>query len=172
MIQSRPHHSLRRSAAVALATTGLVAAGLAAAPVDASPGHAWGHLKGHCRAVHRTGVGTDDGAGTTTATIYRGSHEVGSTVGMFVTGPPTDTVVPFTGTIVFTDTHGTLNAPVTGTLDPATGAFASASDTVTGTGDYSTVTGALSFRGVEDLTALTFTEVVHGKLCVPKRVQH
>ena len=33
-------------------------------------------------------------------------------------------------------------------------------------------TGRLTFAGVEDLGGLTFTETVHGKLCVPKNKQH
>ena len=165
---------LRTSVAAVLATSALVAAGLVSAPADASHGHghAWGHLKGHCRAVHASGVGTDDGAGGTTATLYRGNREIGTTVGTFAMGVVTDGVAAFSGTITFTDDHGTLVAPVEGTLDLATGEFESSSDTVTGTADYATVTGKLTFRGVEDLTALTFTEVVHGKLCVPKKHPH
>jgi hypothetical protein len=73
---------------------------------------------------------------------------------------------------VFTNNYGTLVAPVEGTLDTASGEFESVSETVTGTGDYAEVTGKLRFWGVEDLTALTFTEMVHGKLCVPKKKQH
>ena len=170
---------LRKSAAALLATSALVAAGLtAAAPAEASHGHghAWGHFKGHCRAVHARGVGTDDGTvdgtTTTTATLYRGQREIGTTVGTFTIGVITDGVAPFTGTIVFTDAAGTLNAPVAGTIDVTTGEFGATSDSVTGTGAYGSVTGKLTFRGVEDLTALTFTEVVHGKLCVPKKHPH
>jgi hypothetical protein len=165
----------RKSAATLLATGALVAAGLtAAAPAEASHGHghAWGHFKGHCRAVHATGVGTDHGAGNTTATLYRGKREIGTTVGTLTIGTITDGIAPFTGTIVFTDAAGTLNAPVEGALDTANGEFIATSDSVTGTGAYANVTGKLTFRGVEDLTALTFTEVVHGKLCVPKKHPH
>jgi hypothetical protein len=166
---------LRRSAAALLATAGLVAAGLtAAAPAGASHGHghAWGHFKGHCRAVHATGVGTDDGAGTTTATLYRGKRAIGTTVGTLTMGVVTDGVAAFTGTIVFTDAAGTLDAPIEGTLDTATGEFMATSDSVTGTGGHQSVTGKLTFRGVEDLATQTFTEVVHGKLCVPKKQPH
>ena len=166
---------LRKAAAALLATGGLFAAGLtAAAPAEASNGHghAWGHLKGHCRAVHATGVGTDDGAGTTTATLYRGKRAIGKTVGTLTIGTPADGVAPFTGTIVFTDAAGTLDAPIEGTFDTATGEFMATSESVTGTGAYASVTGRLTFRGVEDLTAQTFTEVVHGKLCVPKKHPH
>jgi hypothetical protein len=139
------------------------------APAQATPGHghAYGHGKGHCRAIHLRGEGTDDGAGTTNATLFRGQREVGTTVGTFVI-----TGASFTGSVVFTNDHGTLTAPVDGTLDPATGEFDATSDTVTGTGDYATVTGNLHFWGVENLTDLTFTEMVHGKLCVPKKKQH
>jgi hypothetical protein len=165
---------LRRSAAAVIATVGLVTAGLVSAPADAKPGHghAYGHSKGHCRAFRASGEGTDDGNGTTTATIFRGKREIGTTVGHFTPGAMTGSVVAFTGTITFTDDHGTLVAPVEGTLDIASGEFESSSDSVTGTADYAQVTGKMRFQGVEDLTTLMFTETVRGKLCVPKKKQH
>jgi hypothetical protein len=163
---------LSRHSAVLLITGGLFAAGVVA-PADAQPGHGHGHGKEHCRAVHARGVGVDDGTGTTTAVIYRGRREIGTTVGTFVLGTvDAEGDASFTGTIVFTDDHGTLDAPVDGTLDVVTGEFVSVSDSVTGTGDYANVTGRVRFAGVEDLNGLTFTETVRGRLCVPKRKQH
>src|SRR3954471_18603523 len=108
---------LRRHTVVLLATAGAFAAGVVA-PADASHGNAYGHQKGHCRAFHARGVGVDDNLGTTTATIYRGNREIGTTVGTFtMTGVDGDGLASFTGTIVFTNDQGTLNAPVVGTLD-------------------------------------------------------
>jgi hypothetical protein len=174
----KPLVRMRRHGAVLIIVAGLFAAG-GVAPADAQSrvgpghGHANGHDKGHCRAFHAHGVGVDDGLGTTKATIYRGQREVATSVGTFtVTGVDADGLATFAGGIVLTNDHGTLNAPVTGTLDTTTGEFVSLSDTVTGTGDYATVTGWLRFAGTEDLTALTFTETVHGKLCVPTKKQH
>ncbi len=156
---------VRRHSAVLFITAGLFAAGVVA-PADAKPG---GSATERCTGLHAKGVGVDDGMGTTTATLYRGGREFASTVGTFTLGTvDADGVATFTGTIVLTNDHGTLNAPVDGTLDTTSGRFASLSDDVTGTGDYANVTGRLRFRGVEDLEGLTFTEHVYGKLCVPK----
>ena len=165
---------VRRHTAVLLIASGLFAASVLA-PAEAKPGNgnANGHDKGHCRAFHARGEGVDAGTGTTTATIYRGNREIGTTVGTFTLGAPdADGVAPFTGTIVFTNDKGTLDAPVEGTIDTVSGEFDSVSNSVTGTGDYANVTGRLRFFGVEDLSGLTFTETVHGKLCVPKKKTH
>jgi hypothetical protein len=169
---------VRRHAAVLMLLPALFAAGVVA-PADAQPqvgqgnGNAYGHGKGHCRAFHARGVGVDDGTGITSATIYRGQREIGTTLGTFTKGLVNgDGVASFTGTIVFTNAHGTLDAPVEGLLDTLSGEFFSVADSVTGTGDYADVTGRLRFTGVEDLGGLTFTETVHGKLCVPKKKQH
>ena len=165
---------VRRHTAALIITSALFAAGVVA-PADAKPGNgnANGHQKLHCRAFHASGEGVDDGSGTTTAIIYRGNREIGTTLGTFAAGvPDADGVLPFTGTIVFSNDAGTLVAPVVGTLDTGSGEFVSTSDSVTGTGGYEDVTGRLRFAGVEDLEGLTFTETVHGKLCVPKKKQH
>ena len=165
---------VRRHTAVLFLIPVLFAAGVVA-PADAKPGHGngYGHDKGHCRAFHARGEGLDDGMGATTAVIYRGSREIGTTLGTFeVAGIDAEGVASFTGTIVFANDTGTLNAPVVGTLDTVSGEFLSTSDTVTGTDGYADVTGRLTFAGVEDLGHLTFTETVHGKLCVPKKKQH
>ena len=127
---------VRRHTAAMMITSALFAAGVVA-PADAKPAHGDGngHDKGHCRAFHARGVGVDDGMGTTTATIYRGNREIGTTVGSFtVTSIDSDGVASFTGTIVFTNDRGTLTAPVVGTLDTVSGEFVSRSDSVTGDG--------------------------------------
>jgi hypothetical protein len=165
---------VRRHTAALIIMSAVFAAGVVA-PADAKPGNgnANGHGKGHCRAFHARGEGIDAGNGTTTATIYRGNREIGTTLGTF--DPPTvdaEGIASFTGTIVFTNDKGTLIAPVVGTLDTVSGEFVSTSDSVTGTDGYVDVTGRLTFAGVEDLSGLTFTETVHGKLCVPKKKQH
>ena len=165
---------VRRHTAALIITSALFAAGVVA-PADAKPGNgnANGHQKLHCRAFHATGEGVDDGSGTTTAVISRGNREIGTTLGTFtVTGVDAEGVASFTGTIVATFAAGTLIAPVVGTLDTVTGEFVSTSASVTGTDGYAEVTGRLTFAGVEDLGGLTFTETVHGKLCVPKKKQH
>jgi hypothetical protein len=163
---------LARASAAALATGALMAAGLSA-PADA--GNANGHGKGHCRAFHALGDGVTNADGTTTANIYRGSHEFGTTTGTFVLGTAVDDVTPFTGTIVFANDEGTgtLTAdPVEGTLDMVSGKFRASSSAVTGTGDYANVTGKLRVWGTQDLTDGTFSEHLLAKLCVPKKKQH
>ena len=167
---------VRRHTAVLIITSALFAAGVVA-PADAEPGkgpgNANGHQKLHCRAFHASGVGVDAGNGTTTAIIYRGNREIGTTFGTFEPGvPDPDGVLPFTGSIDFTNDKGTLVAPVVGTLDTVTGEFVSTSDSVTGTGGYANVTGRLTFAGVQEIGGINFIETVHGKLCVPKKKQH
>jgi len=168
-MHARLHTRLARATAAALATGALMAAGLSA-PAEA--GNANGHGKGHCRAFHAFGEGTDNGDGTTTATIYRGKREFGTTAGTLTPGATVDGVMSFTGTIVLTNDKGTLDAPVEGTFDTVSGEFAARSSTVTGTGDYAAVTGKLRIWGTQDLTAGTFSEHLHAKLCVPKKKQH
>ncbi len=164
-----------RAAAAVLATGALMAAGLVA-PAHSQPGNgngnANGHSKGHCRAFHAFGTGIDNGDGTTSATVYRGKREFGTTVGTLVPGAMDGDVQSFTGTIVFTNDRGTLTAPVDGAFDTASGQFAARSTDVTGTDGYADVTGKLRIRGTQDLTAGTFTEHLHAKLCVPKKKQH
>jgi len=118
-------------------------------------------------------VGVDDHKGATSAVISRGNREIGKADGTFVLGvPDADGMLPYTGRILFSNDKGTLVVPVVGALDTASGEFVSTSDSVTGTDGYVDVTGRLTFAGVEDLIGLTFTETVHGKLCVPKKKQH
>ena len=75
---------VRRHTAALIITSALFAAGVVA-PADAKPGNgnANGHQKLHCRAFHASGVGVDDGTGTTTAVISRGNREIGTTLGTF-----------------------------------------------------------------------------------------
>jgi hypothetical protein len=165
---------VRRHTAALIITFGLFAAGVVA-PADAKPGNgnANGHQKLHCRAFHASGVGVDDGMGATSAVISRGNREIGKADGTFELGvPDADGVLPYTGNIVFSNDKGTLVAPVVGKLDTASGDFVSTSDSVTGTGGYADVTGRLRFAGVQEIGGITFTETVHGKLCVPKKKQH
>jgi hypothetical protein len=154
-----------RHSAALLVAAGLFTAGIVG-PAYAVP-HGSPTLR--CTGLHARGAGVDDNLGTTTATLYRGKREWATSVGTFtMTGVDADGVATFTGTIVLTNDRGTLNAPVEGTLDTTTGRFTSLSEDVTGTGEYADTTGRLRFRGVEDLTGLTFSEHVYGKLCVPK----
>jgi len=164
---------VRRHTAALLITSAVFAAGVVA-PADAKPGNgnANGHQKLHCRAFHASGVGVDE-MGKTTADIFRGKRQIATSYGDFdVTGVDAAGLASFTGTIDLVFEAGALEAPVVGTLDTVSGEFTSTSDTVTGTGDRADVTGWLTFSGVEDLDGLTFTETVHGKLCVPKNKQH
>ncbi len=175
-MHARLHSRLARATAATFATGALVAAGLVAA-ADATPGNgnANGHGKGHCRAFQALGDGVTNADGTTTANIYRGSHEFGTTTGTFALGTPVDDVTPFTGTIVFADDEGTgtLTAdPVEGTLDMVSGKFVARSSSVTGTGDYANMTGKLRVWGTQNLTDGTFSEHLLAKLCVPKKKQH
>lgn len=122
-----------------------------------------------CVPVAATGVGQDRFDGTTTATISIRGVAVGTTEGAFTVTGVNGTVASFTGTIIFRNALGALVAPVTGTLDTATGDFSSTSTTVTGTGLYRSLTGSLTFTGHEDLPTGAFTEVVTGALCAGAR---
>lgn len=173
-MHARPHSRLLRVGAAALASAALLASGLSA-PAEAKPGkgHAHGHGKGHCRAFHATGSGTDNGDGTTSATLYQGSREVGSSEGVLVPGDTVDGVLSFTGTIVVTTVKkGTLEAAVEGTFDTVTGEFAARSVDLDGTGPMKNATGRLRLAGTQDLTTGSFTEVLHARICVPKKKQH
>ena len=76
---------VRRHTAALIITSALFAAGVVA-PADAKPGNgnANGHQKLHCRAFHASGVGVDDGMGTTTAVLSRGNREIATTLGLSV----------------------------------------------------------------------------------------
>jgi hypothetical protein len=159
-----------RSTAAALATSALLAAGLAA-PAHAGNGHAYGHGKGHCRAFHASGTGTDNGDGTTSAKLYQGSREAGSSEGVLSPGDTDDGGLAFSGTIVLTTRKGTLEATVEGTFDTVTGEFSARTGDLDGKGPMRNATGRLRLSGVQDLTTGTFTETVHARVCVPKRKQ-
>ncbi|MBF4769077.1 hypothetical protein ISU10_15020 [Nocardioides agariphilus] len=168
------HARLLRAGAVAVATGALVTAGLVA-PAHAGPGngHAYGHLKSQCRGFHATGAGTDNGDGTTSATLYQGGREVGSSAGALVPGvPDADGLLPFTGTIVLTTAKkGALEVSVQGTFSTVTGEFSARSVEVDGRGPMRNATGRLRVWGVQDLATGAFTETVHAKVCVPKKHQ-
>ena len=168
------HARLLGTSTAALAAGALVAAALTG-PAGAAPGngHAYGHGKGHCRAFHATGTGQDNGDGTTTAVLFQGQREVGSSAGRdLVLGDPVDGVPTFTGVIVLTTPKGTLEAAVAGTFDTVTGEFAARSAGLEGKGPLKQATGWLRISGVQDLATGEFTEVVHAKVCVPKKKQH
>ncbi len=166
------HARLLNACVAALAAGALVAAGFVAPAQSAvGKGHAYGHAKGHCRALHATGTGTDNGDGTTSATLYQGSRVVGSSEGSLVPGvPDADGLLPFTGTILLTTSRkGTLEVEVEGTFDTVTGEFSARSVEMAGKGPMRNARGKLRVWGVQDLAAATFTETVHARICVPKK---
>ena len=121
-----------------------------------------------CLPVSADGVGQDLGGGRTTATISVAGVVIGTTEASFTVSGLEGTLASFTGDIIFRNAYGTLTAPVSGTLDTATGHFVSSSTTVHGTRAYRHVTGSLTFTGNENLATGAFTEVVTGTLCVPR----
>lgn len=170
-MHARTHRRLARTGAAALATGALLAAGLASPADAAGKGHAYGHLKSHCRALHATGVGTDNGDGTTSATLYQGDRAIGTSEGMLA-GEIVDGMLAFTGTIVLTTSRGSLEATVEGTFDTVTGDFAARSVDISGKGPMKNATGRLRLAGTQDLVTGEFTEVVQAKVCTPKKKQH
>jgi hypothetical protein len=171
-MHARTYRRLARTGAAALATGAVLVAGLVA-PADAltGKGHAYGHLKSHCRALHATGVGTDNGDGTTSATLYQGDRTVGTSEGVLA-GEIVDGMLAFTGTIVLTTSKGSLEAAVEGTFDTVTGDFAARSVDISGKGAMKNAAGRLRLAGTQDLVTGEFTEVVHAKVCTPKQKQH
>jgi hypothetical protein len=121
-----------------------------------------------CLPISADGVGQDLGGGRTTATISVAGVVIGTTEASFTVTGIEGSVASFTGDITFRNPYGTLVAPVSGTLDTATGHFVSFSTTVSGTRAYRQVTGSLTFTGTENLATGAFTEVVTGTLCVPR----
>lgn len=124
-----------------------------------------------CLPFTATGVGQDMGGGRTTATISVGNHRIGSTEASFTIGEVTGTVASFAGPLTFRPdrVRGTLVAQLTGTVDLATGRFAAASTSISGTGRLSRVTGDVRIEGVQDLSSGAFTETLTGRLCVQGR---
>jgi hypothetical protein len=130
---------------------------------------------GLCLPVQLTGVGQDlgpDGLGhlRTTATVSFGGFPIARTDATFTpAGPPVNSVLSFTGPIVFTPVWGasTLTADVQGSVDVASGIFQATSTTVSGTGLLASVSGELTFTGAENLTTRTFSETITGTLCAP-----
>lgn len=134
----------------------------------ASAGTRTPHRHGHarCLPIVATGVGQDLGGGRTTATLSVHGVEVGTTAAAFTVTGQEGTVASFTGPITFTGRGGTLTAQVSGTLDLATGVFASTSTSVSGTGRFRRVTGDVTLNGTEDVATGAFTETITGELCV------
>ncbi len=118
-----------------------------------------------CLQVDATGAGQDLGGGRTAATLFVDGVAGGMTSAAFTVTGVEGTVASFTGPITFTGRGGTLTADVAGTLDLATGAFASTSTSLTGTGAFRGATGSVTLTGVEDLATGAFTETVTGTLC-------
>ncbi len=118
-----------------------------------------------CAPIVASGVGQDLGGGQTMATISSYGVLLGTSTATFTITGVKGAVASFAGDIVITTAAGTLTAPVTGTLDATTGAFASSSTTVTGSGALRSVRGSMTFTGVENLASGAFTETIKGRLC-------
>jgi hypothetical protein len=118
-----------------------------------------------CLPVLASGVGQDLGNFTTTATIRSHGVLLGTTNATFTPTGGDETTVTFTGPIVFTTAIGTLTAQVDGSVNTATGAFASQSTSVDGTGAFRGVSGNLRLVGTENLQTGAFTETITGRLC-------
>ena len=150
---------VRKALHVTVAT--LIAAAFAAAPANASGAT----NRRVCLPVVASGVGQDLGNFMTTATISSHGLLLGTTNATFTPTGGDATTVTFTGPIVFTTRIGSLTAQVDGSVNTATGAFASQSSAVTGTGAFSGVTGHLTLAGTENLETGAFTETITGRLC-------
>jgi sugar lactone lactonase YvrE len=128
-----------------------------------------------CRRIHTTGTG--QGAEPlpndppdlvrTEATIHSGLLR-GTTEAAFSITGGTATTISFEGELTFTTRRrGTLTLELAGTLDLATGEFASVGPVVSGTGQFAGAVGTISLDGVQDLADLagSFTEIVTGEVC-------
>jgi hypothetical protein len=144
-------------------TVTMLIALVTAAPADA----AGGNKARICLPVLATGVGQDNFDFTTDATIRSHGILLGSTHAEFTPTGGTPPTVTFTGPIDFTTTIGTLTAQVAGSVNTATGAFASQSTSLSGTGAFRGVTGSLKLVGTENLQTGAFTETITGRLCAP-----
>ncbi len=153
-----------------IAVAGMVALALAV-PATASASPAYRHPHRPCAPVAAAGVGQDLGDGQTTATVYVHGLMIGTTTGSFTITGVVGSIASFTGPIDFSLPGGTLTAPVTGTLDTATGEFVSSSSSVSGYGVYAAVVGSLTFRGTENLATGAFTETISGRLCLTPRTR-
>jgi hypothetical protein len=136
--------------------------------VTAAPAHAAGGNNARiCLPVLATGVGQDNFDFTTDATIRSHGILLGTTHAEFTPTGGTPPTVTFTGPIDFTTAIGTLTAQVAGSVNTATGAFASQSTSLSGTGAFRGVTGSLKLVGTENLQTGAFTETITGRLCAP-----
>jgi hypothetical protein len=137
--------------------------------LTAAPAHAAGSDKARlCLPVLATGVGQDNFDFTTDATIRSHGILVGTSHAEFTPTGGTPPTVTFTGPIKFTTAIGTLTALVAGSVNTATGAFASQSTSLSGTGAFRGVTGSLKLVGTENLQTGAFTETITGRLCAPQ----
>jgi hypothetical protein len=118
-----------------------------------------------CLPVSASGVGQDLGGGHTEAIISSHGFVLGHTAATFTPTGVVDGVESFTGPIVLSFRGGTLTAQVNGTAD-TTGAFQARSESVTGTGLASRVTGHVKIIGNESTTTGAFTETITGALCL------
>jgi hypothetical protein len=115
--------------------------------------------------VRASGVGQDLGTFTTAATIRSHGVLLGTTHATFTATGGDETTVTFSGPIMFTTPIGTLTAQVDGLFNTATGASASQSTSVDGTGAFRRVSGNLRLVGTENLQTGVFTETITGRLC-------
>ena len=139
---------------------------LVPAPAQASDkGH---HSHRTCQRVHARGVGQEISPGQTVATIFVRGVEVGTTAASFTPTGMEGTVASFVGPLTFTSELGTIVAQTAGTLDTETGDFVARSRDLTGTGDYSGITGRIKIRGTQNFTDMSFTERISGRVCFPK----
>lgn len=118
-----------------------------------------------CLPVEAAGVGQDLGNFMTTATITSHGVLLGTTNATFTPTGSDGTTVTFIGPIVFSTRIGTLTAQVDGSVNTATGAFASQSTSVNGSGAFGGVSGKLRLVGTENLQTGAFTETITGRLC-------
>ena len=92
---------------------------------------------------------------------------VGLTAATFTPMGQVGSTVTFSGPITFTARFGlgTLTVSASGSVDVTTGVFAAAGPITAATGALRGTSGALTFRGTENLSTGSFTETVTGQLC-------
>ena len=129
-----------------------------------------------CHRVNASGVG--EGAAPepgdppnlvrTVAQISGGGLLQGTTTAAFVITDPTPPEFAFAGELTFTTNRATLTVDLVGGLDVVTGDFSASGSVIGSTGKLAGASGALTLTGVQDLTdtAGSFTETVHGEICV------
>jgi hypothetical protein len=140
---------------------------IAAVSLAVAMGTAVGASSTVCVPVRATGIGQDLGNFRTRADIFVGGVRVGSTAATFAPTGQVGSTVTFSGPIEFTARLGlgTLTVSATGSVDVTTGVFESAGPVTAATGALRGTSGALTFRGTENLSTGAFTESVTGQLC-------